>query len=40
LRKLRAQLIGQIDTADGIHEPLLAARLYEAVEAIDQYLKD
>jgi len=40
LRELRAQLIGQINTADAIHEPLLAARLYEAVEAIDQYLKD
>jgi len=40
LRELRAQLVGQIDTADAIHEPLLAARLYEAVEAIDQFLKN
>jgi len=40
LRDLRAQLIIQINTADGIHEPLLAARLYEAVEAIDQFLKN
>jgi DNA-binding NtrC family response regulator len=38
LLQLREQLIVQIDVADGIHEPLLAARLYEAVNAIDQFL--
>jgi len=38
LLELREQLIVQIDVADGIHEPLLAARLYEAVNAIDQFL--
>ncbi|WP_373928723.1 hypothetical protein QTN93_01015 [Sphingomonas aerolata] len=37
--KLREQLIVEIDVADGIHEPLLAARLYEAVDAIDQFPK-
>ncbi len=36
--QLREQLIVQIAVADGIHEPLLAARLYEAVNAIDQFL--
>lgn len=39
LLKLREQLTVQIDVADSIHEPLLAARLYEAVDAIDQFLK-
>ena len=38
--KLREQLIVEIDVADGIHEPLLAARLYEAVDAIDQFLSE
>jgi DNA-binding NtrC family response regulator len=38
LLDLREQLIVQIDVADGVHEPLLAARLYEAVDAIDQFL--
>ena len=40
LLQLREQLIVEIDIADGIHEPLLAARLYDAVDAIDQFLKD
>ena len=39
LLQLREQLIVEIDVADGSHEPLLAARLYEAVDAIDQFLK-
>jgi len=39
LLQLREQLTVQIDIADSIHEPLLAARLYEAVDAIDQFLK-
>ena len=39
LLQLREQLTVQIDVADSIHEPLLAARLYEAVDAIDQFLK-
>jgi DNA-binding NtrC family response regulator len=40
LLQLREQLIVEIDIADGIHEPLLAARLYEAVDAIDQFLSE
>lgn len=39
LRDLRMQMIVQIDIADGVHEPLLAARLYEAVDAIDNFLE-
>lgn len=39
LLQLREQLTVQIDVADSIYEPLLAARLYEAVDAIDQFLK-
>lgn len=39
LLQLREQLTVQIDIADSIHEPLLAARLYESVDAIDQFLK-
>ncbi len=39
LLQLREQLNVQIDVADSIHEPLLAARLYEAVDAIDKLLK-